>query len=88
MVFILMVKNPLLFALFFYILYFFITINRKKKWASGLFPSKPLGILGFLWPNSFLKVGKSPEKVGKIVRPLLKTPQISHKFNQSPLSEK
>jgi hypothetical protein len=57
-------QKPTFFRPLIYIYYFFITINKRKKWESGPKRLKPLQSLGLSWPGFENKSGPKPKKSG------------------------
>jgi hypothetical protein len=54
------------FAIFIYILIFFITLKYKNKWENGHKARNPNVHGVFRWPLLFLKMAKWPKKMAKI----------------------
>ena len=57
-------KNPLLFANYIYYIYFYITLNKRKKWESGPRCPQTLVLPRFRWPTFDFKNGPKVKKSG------------------------
>jgi len=73
----LVVKSPLFFVNYIYILNFLSQLNKRKKWESGQKARKPAWIRGFSKPTFVFKSG---QKVGKWPLFLPKSSENASKF--------